>query len=374
MIWREASPAPAGAVTPVELFFDVVFVFTLTQLTRFLEADLTLAGFGRILLLFGILWWMYGGYAWLTNHVPPRRPIQKALLFLAMVGFFLAALGIPHVYDRHGLVFGAGYLLVILVHLLLFTQSDATTGVARLAPFNLGSALLILAAGFVEGSTVYLLWIAAFLLMAVIPYFIPRYSWVGGATSFHVAAGHFVERHGLLVIIALGESVIAIGMGADLEHLSAITVGTMVLALGLPAGFWWTYFTDVGPAEHRLGKLDQASRSLMATRVYFFDHIPILLGIIVAAAGIHSAVAHPVDPSSWSAAAALAGGVALFLGGIAAMRRHLRLHPPGSRILGGILVLATIPIGVYGVAASQLAVVVLVTVIMLVATSGEHAS
>jgi low temperature requirement protein LtrA len=373
MSWRQADAAPAGAVTPVELFFDVVFVFTLTQLTRFLEADLTLAGFGRILLLFGILWWMYGGYAWLTNHVPPRRPIQKALLFLAMVGFFLAALGVPHAYGRHGLLFGAGYLLVILVHLLLFTQSDATTGVIRLAPFNAGSALLILAAGFFGGSTVYALWLGAFFLMAILPYLLPRYSWVGGATSFHVAAGHFVERHGLLVIIALGESVIAIGMGADLDHLSPISVSTMILALGLPAGFWWTYFTDVGPAEHRLGKLDQAPRALMATRVYFFDHIPILLGIIVAAAGIHSAVGHPADPSELPAATALAGGVALLLAGVAAMRHHLRIHPPRSRILAALLVLATIPIGIYTTAAIQLAAVVLVTVAMLVATSGEHA-
>ena len=372
MKWRQAQSDPAGAVTPVELFFDIVFVFTLTQLTRFLEADLTLTGFGRILLLFGILWWMYGGYAWLTNHVPPRRPSQKALLFLAMVGFFLAALGIPHAYDRHGLVFGAGYLLVTLVHLLMFTQSDATSGVARLAPFNVGSALLILAAGLLDGRSVYLLWLAAFVLMAILPYFIPRYSWVGGATSFHVTAGHFVERHGLLVIIALGESVIAIGMGADLDHLSALTVGTMVLALGLPATFWWTYFTDVAAAEHRLGGLEQATRTLMSTRVYFFDHIPILLGIIVAAAGIHTAVAHPAEPTTLSAAMALAGGVALFLGGVAAMRYHLQIHPPGSRALSAVLVLATIPVGLYGTAALHLAAVVAVSGLMLVATSGEH--
>ena len=374
MSWRQAASAPAGAVTPVELFFDVVFVFTLTQLTGFLEHDLTLGGFGRILLLFGILWWMYGGYAWLTNHVPPRRASQKLLLFLGMIGFFLAALGIPHAYDRHVLVFGGGYLVVILVHLVLFSQSDATRGVARLAPFNIGSALLILAAGFFPVSYVIPIWLTAFVLMAVVPYLVPRYSWVGVARSFHVAAGHFVERHGLLVLIALGESVIAIGAGADLEHLTPGTVVTMVLALVLPAIFWWTYFTDVAAAEHRLGQLDQEQRSLMATRVYFFLHIPILLGIIISAAGIHSAVAHPGQPSSPPSALALSGGVALFLAGIAGVRSALRLASPASRVLGGVLTLATIPIGVASSAGIHLAAVVLVGVLMLVLTSGEHGS
>jgi low temperature requirement protein LtrA len=114
-----------GPVTPVELFFDVVFVFTITQLTRVFEKDLTLAGAGRVLLIFSVLWWMYSGYAWLTNHVPPRRVSQKLLLFAGMVGFMLAAVGIPHVFDGTRILFGAAYLVVICVHLLLFTQSDA---------------------------------------------------------------------------------------------------------------------------------------------------------------------------------------------------------------------------------------------------------
>jgi low temperature requirement protein LtrA len=153
--WRVTTTGPVGPVTPVELFFDVVFVFTITQLTRVLEKDLSLAGAGRVLLLFSVLWWMYGGYAWLTNHGPPRRVSQKLLLFAGMAGFMLAAVGIPHVSDSAGILFGAGYLVVICVHLLLFTQSDALAGVLRLAPFNLASALLVFAAGFVHGPAVY---------------------------------------------------------------------------------------------------------------------------------------------------------------------------------------------------------------------------
>jgi low temperature requirement protein LtrA len=130
--WRDPDAAPAGSVTAVEVFFDVVFVFTLTQLTRTLEEDLSLAGTGRILLVFGALWYMYGGYAWLTNHVPPRRGSQKLVLFGAMAGFFIAALGIPHAFDGTGVLFGVGYLMVICVHLILFTQADVLEGVLRL--------------------------------------------------------------------------------------------------------------------------------------------------------------------------------------------------------------------------------------------------
>ena len=368
MRWQ-SEPAPVGPVTPVELFFDMVFVFTLTQLTGMLERDLSLAGVGRILLLFGILWWMYGGYAWLTNHVPPRRVSQKLLLFAGMAGFLVAAVGMPRAFDGTGIVFGLGYLVVICVHLLLFTQSDALAGVLRLAPFNVGAALLVLAAGFVEGPTVYVLWVAAFVLMAVIPYFIPRYSWVGGASSFHVAAEHFVERHGLLVLVALGETVVAIGMGVDVEHLTAATIGAIILALVLPGELFWTYFSDSRTAEHALSGAEGGARSLLATRAYFFAHIPLLLGIVIAAAGIHGAIAHPGEPVEWRSASALAGGVALFLLGYADFRRAMAVGSPWSRIVAALLVLATIPIGAMVSAGIHLASVVAMLAAMLVIDS-----
>ena len=106
--WRDPAAAPVGRVTAVETFFDVVFVFTFTQLTRTLEHDLSLAGLGRLLLIFGALWYMYGGYAWLTNHVPPRRASQKLVLFAAMAGFFIAAVGIPHAFEETGVLVGFG--------------------------------------------------------------------------------------------------------------------------------------------------------------------------------------------------------------------------------------------------------------------------
>ena len=370
--WRDANAPPVGRVTPVELFFDVVFVFTLTQLTRTLEADLTLRGTARVLLIFGVLWWMYGGYAWLTNHVPPRRTSQKLLLFAGMAGFLIAAVGTPRAFDTTGIVFGAGYLTVICVHLLLFTQSDARAGVARLAPYNIGAALLILVAGFVRGTPMYALWVAAFLLMAVVPYVVPRHSWVGVAQTFHVAPAHFVERHGLLVIIALGESVIAIGAGVDVTHLTPSTIAVIVLALVLPGALWWAYFVDAPAAEHALTSADPAARSFMAIRAYFFAHIPVLLGIIVAAAGVHAVIAHPAEATHWPDALALAGGIALFLVGIAACRRSLAIGSASHHLVGAAGVLASAPLGVLAAAGVQLLVVSGVVVAMLIADQAKR--
>jgi low temperature requirement protein LtrA len=363
--WRQTEATPAGRVTAVETFFDVVFVFTLTQLSRTLGEDLSPAGIGRILLVFGPLWYMYGGYAWLTNHVPPRRASQKLILFGAMAGFFIAALGIPHAFGGTGVLFGAGYLVAICLHLLLFTQADAIEGVLRLAPYNIGGALLILVAGFTQGTAMYLLWMAGYLLMTVIPYLVPRYSWVGAASVFHVSAEHFVERHGLLVMIALGESVIAIGMGLDVGHVTAATAGLIVLALALPGAIWWTYFSDYAAAERTLAAAETGTRSLLAIRAYYFAHIPVLLGIVATAAGIHAAIAHPGAPSELPVATALAGGVALFLAGIAYFRRCMSIGGPWTRLAAAAAVLASIPVGAMVSAGLHLASVLGIVVIML---------
>ncbi|MGI5289945.1 low temperature requirement protein A [Nonomuraea polychroma] len=370
--WRAADRAPAGRVTTVEVFFDVVFVFTLTQLTHILEADLSLTGFGRVLLLFAILWWMFDGYVWLPNHVPPRLPAQKLLLFVAMAGFLIAAVGMPRAFAGTGVVFGIGYLVVIIVHLILFTQADVGKGLRRLAPYNLAAALLVLAGGFAGGAAQYVCWVAAFALQMVVPYLVPRRSWVSVVWSFRIAPEHFVERHGLLVIIALGESVVVIGMGVDVAHLSAGMLAMVVLALALPGALWWTYFTDTPAAEAVLRAAEPGSRARLALRLGF-AHIPALLGVMVAAAGVHGAVAHPGSPASWQSALALAGGVVMFLAGIVWVRRSLHTLPIGGRLVTAAAVLATMPIGTAVNAGLQLTAVVAVLVAMLVVDRRHHA-
>ena len=371
--WQDADSAGADRVTPVEVFFDLVFVFTLTQLTGVLEADLTLAGLGRVLLVFGILWWMFSGYVWLANHVPPRAPSHKLLLFVGMAGFLIAAVGIPPAFDGTGVVFGLGYLVVICVHLLLFTQADVgRAALGWLAVYNLASALLVVVGGFVGGAARTTIWLVALLGQGVLPFLVPRLSWVHGLSSYHLVPGHFVERLGLLVIIALGESVVAIGIGVDVDHLGAGTLIMLVLALALPAALWWTYFTDTTAAERVMAVAGGERRIRLALWIGF-AHIPLLLGIVVAAAGIHNAIAHPADPATWPSAVALAGGVAAFLAGVTVDRRVLGVRPVWTRLLTIAGVLVTVPIGGYLNAAAQLAVIVAVVVAMLVPERGRHA-
>ncbi|PWR05044.1 low temperature requirement protein A, partial [Micromonospora acroterricola] len=269
-------PAPdagtAARVAPVEIFFDVVFVLTITQLTRALEADLSWAGLGSTVLIFGLLWYLYTGYAWLTNHVPPRRSAAKLLLFAGMAGFLLTAVALPGALADTGLTFAVGYLIVVVVHLILFLHSDARAGVRRLAPYNLGAALLVLAAAAFSGPAVPALWTAAVLVQAVLPYLLPRHSWLGVAAAFHLTPAHFVERHGLLVIVALGESVVTIGMGVPTQQLTAGRAGAIVLALALPAVLRWIYVAATRPAEAVLAEAAPAARSRIAARTYVRPH------------------------------------------------------------------------------------------------------
>ncbi len=363
--WRDTEAQPASRVTTLELFFDLVFVFTITQLTGLLEHDLSPAGAARVSLVFGVLWYMYGGYAWLTNQVPPRRPLQQFLLLAGMAGFLVAAVAVPTVFHGSGLVFGLGYLMVVCTHLVLLTQSSARVGVRRLAPFNLAAALLVLGAGLVDGTLMYSLWVAAFAMHVVTPY-------LGVAPQFVLDAGHFVERHGLLMIVALGETVIAIGLSVETEVLTAGVVGAVVLALALPAALWWAYFSgDDEAAENALAGAEPGPRALLAIRAYFYAHIPMLLGIVVAAAGIHEAVAHPGEPMSLGGAVALGGGIALFFAGNAEFRRVLHVGPAATRVAVAVAALATVPLGRVTPAFVQLAGLVLIVAGMLWAESAR---
>lgn len=364
--WRRADTSPAGRVAPVEIFFDVVFVLTLLQLTQILEADLSLAAFGRVALIFAVLWFMYTGYAWLTNQVPPRLPYQKVLLLAGMAGFLLTAVGLPDAVTGTAVFFGLGYLLVACVHFALFAQFDIRFAVL-LAPYNLGSALLILAAGFVGSSWAYLLWGLAFLLQTVVPYLLPRWSWVGRAGLFHLNAEHFVERHNLLVIVALGESVVAIGLGLRGAHLTAGTAVAVLLALAVPAAMWWTYFSNTSAASRVLAAAEPGLRTRLAAPVYIFAHVLLLLGIVVTAAGIHDTVAHPGAAVEPATAVALSGGVALFLGGIAVGLRVLSVGSWRNRLTAAVATLATIPVGTAGSAALHLCAVIGVLLAMLAA-------
>ncbi|HZD01012.1 MAG TPA: low temperature requirement protein A [Actinomycetes bacterium] len=329
-------------VSTIELFFDLVFVFTITQLTGLLHDDPTAAGLARVVLVFGNLWWMYGGYAWLTNAVPPREFSLRLLILVGMAGFLVVALAIPTAFDGGGVAFGLGYLLVTLVHtgmFLLSTQESAVRAMRRLGPANAITAAMLLLAGFADGALQWGLWSAAFALH----WSSPLVTAVGG---FPIRAAHFVERHGLIVLIALGESVVAIGIGMTGRDLQAGHIFTAVLGLALAAALWWLYFDGEDErAERALGTAPSERNPWLALYAFGYAFLPVLGGIIVFAAGVKDAVEHYAEPLAASTAWFLAGGAAVYVVGLAWFRRLLGIGPIGARLAIAGIALPTALIG-----------------------------
>jgi low temperature requirement protein LtrA len=354
-----SGEAAAVRVSTLELFFDLVFVFTITQLTTVLVDEPNGRGVAQVVLMLGLIWWMYSGYAWLTNAVAPDSSRRRFLLLGGMAGFLVIALSIPDAFDGSGTAFGLAYLAVVLVHFGMFTRASSQTvveAVLGLARTNIPTALLVLAGGIAGGTATYVLWTLAFLgEWGVARYTTPR--------GFEVAAGHFVERHGLVVIVAIGESVVAIGIGAAGLAVDLELVAVAVLGLLLSACLWWAYFGagDDDRAERALTSAPPERRFLMGFDGFGIWHIPILLGIIAAAAGIKKVTGHPGEELGTAQALQLGGGVALFMLGDLLFRRTLAIGAVRWRGVAVVAALATVPLGLGVSAAAELAALVLLT-------------
>ncbi|HKD97049.1 MAG TPA: low temperature requirement protein A [Micromonosporaceae bacterium] len=349
-------------VSTVELFFDLVFVFTITQLTAVLAARTTLVGFGQVLLILGVTWWMYGGYAWLTNAVAPVDTVRRGLLVTGMAGFLVMAISVPDAFASDGWAFGVGYFVVNAVHTGLFRISGgpgAARAIRGIGSMNIISASLVLGGGFAPVAWRYGLWSAALAWQIASPYMVS----IGG---FGINAAHFVERHGLVIIVAIGESVVAIGAGAAGEHIDAGLISVAVAGLIIAYFLYWTYFGgDEERAEHALaGIADPLRRARAALQAYGYAHYPMLVGVVAVAAGVKKAIGHATGHVSLAQALALGGGVALFLAGDLWLRATLRLGRPWYRLAVLFGALASVPLGVLS-AAAQLATLMVVLVMPL---------
>ncbi len=373
----DSTPAGSGPddeplrVTTLELFFDLVFAFTLTQLAALLADNLTLSGAAQVLLIFGLLWWMYEGYAWLTNARPPVHTTERLLLLVSMAGFLAIGLAIPnHGFAGSGLALGLGYLLVVLVHGWLYYRVNRN--IRRVIPFNILSALLVITAGLLPGHGqrpgVYVLWVAALAVQLGSPLIVrPR-------NLFELRAAHLAERHGALLLVALGESVVSIGVGAEelvghTRQEDARVVAAAVLGLALAAALWWIIFAggDQERAEQVLTAATSERRTSLALSALFYANIPLLLGVIAISAGVRVAIGHAATFEAGPARAAviLAAGAALFLAGDVMSRRLLGLGPVRLRAGTAVLALATAPIGATVSLEVQLGAVTLLLVLML---------
>jgi low temperature requirement protein LtrA len=355
-------------VTPLELFFDLVFVLALTQCTALMAADPTWSGIAKGMLVLGVLWWCWVGYAWLTSVVDPEEGAVRLVIFAAMAGLLVAGLCVPNAFGDAALIFALAYGFVRVAHIALFLLASRDDPLFRKSVVGLGVSTaigvgLLVAASFADGALQGGLWALALALDAGGPYFF-------GADGWKLAPHHFAERHGLIIIIALGESIVAVGVGAqekvDLGIAVAATVGTAVAA-----ALWWLYFDIVAlVAERRLASA-QAGREQneMARDSYSYLHFPMVAGIVLVALGMKKTLGHVGDPLKVEAATALLGGAALYLWAHVAFRyRHV--HSVNTRRLGlGVLLCAFVPIAVEVTALATISVLAgLLVVLILVET------
>ena len=314
-------------VTPLELFFDLVFVFGFTQVTTVLSDDPTWGGLGHGLLILGALWWAWAAYAWLTNTVDPGEGGVWEAMVVAMAAMFVAALAVPEAFGRHGVVFGVAFLIVNVMHLTLYALAargdrDLLAAILRIAPSALAGAALIIAAGFVQGGFKPVLWLVAL----AVGFFGPL---LGGLSGWRVQPAHFIERHGLIVIIAIGESLIAIGLGARGTELGTGVIIAAVLGLVVATSFWLAYF-DFFPirAQQMLADRRGVQRIALARDVYTYLHLPMVVGIVLFAFAMKTTLAHVGDELDTISAFGLCGGPALYLFAYVALRLRV------SRTLG----------------------------------------
>jgi low temperature requirement protein LtrA len=350
-----AESPPITRVSTLELFFDLVFVLVITRLTQYVVQHPTWAGAGRAALIFAVIWWMYGGFAWLTNSVQTDRWGRRVALLTGMAGFLVMALYVPLVFDDgNGLPFGIAYLAVTSIHAALFARAADTSvvrAVFRIAPLNTLAALLVLAGTAVGGTPAYVLFgIVVIACWAI--------SGMVNASGFSIGAEHFVERHGLVVIVAIGESVVAISAGITGTDIGAATVITALIALAISAALWWVYFGgDDRRAERALGAVGPERRGRVALTAFGHAHFVMLFGIVLLAAGVKKAIGEPTHALHGAGPALLAGGAALFLIGEASFRRILRIGSPGVRTVLALAIVATIPLGQHASGLAQAAAI-----------------
>jgi low temperature requirement protein LtrA len=330
-------------VTPLELFFDLVFVFAFTQVTTVLSDDPTWGGLGHGLLILAALWWAWAAYAWLTNTVDPGEGAVWGAMLVAMAAMFVAALAVPEAFGRHGVVFGVAFLIVNVMHLTLYAlmargDRDLLAAILRIAPSALTGAALIIAAGFVHGGLRSGLWLAAL----AVGLFGPLLS---GLSGWRVQPAHFVERHGLIVIIAIGESLIAIGLGARGTGLGAGVIVAAVLGLAVTSSFWLAYF-DFFPirAQQLLADRSGAQRTALARDAYTYLHLPMVAGIVLFAFAMKTTLALVGDELDMISAVGLCGGPALYLFAYVAVRVRVTRTLGGGRFVAAVLCSSLIPV------------------------------
>jgi low temperature requirement protein LtrA len=330
-------------VKPLELFFDLVFVLALTQCTALMAEIPTWEGLAKGLLVLGVLWWAWVGYAWLTSVIDPDEGAVRLVMFAVMAAFLVCALCVPRVFDDAALTFAIAYAFVRFGQIALFEiasrdQPELRKSVNGLAASTAVGVGLLAVASALDGAAQGAMWAIAIGLDAGGPYFFGQDGW-------KLVPGHFAERHGLIVIIAIGESIVAIGAGVE-GAITTSVVAAAVLGTVVAAAMWWLYFDVVAiVAERRLTNAEVGSeQNGIARDSYSYLHFPMVAGIVLFALGMKKVLVHTGDPLKLVPAVAMLGGVSMYLLAHVAfrMRNVHSLNRP--RLVSSVLVLGLIPL------------------------------
>ncbi len=353
---RELEYGDEHQVTPLELFFDLTFVFAMTQVTVLLADDPTWGGVLRGMLVLAALWWAWSTYAWLTSATDVDEGGVRLVMLASIGAMFGVALAVPGAFGDDAVLFGVAYLLVRVLHLVLsatVVRDDAARrdALLRFTPTALFGASLLVLAGFLDGDWRIAVWVVAL----AIDYLGPVVIGVGG--GWRVAPEHFAERHGLIILIALGESIIAIGLGAGFELDTGVLVAA-ALGIVVVSALWWLYF-DVAAiiARRRLIEATGLELHRLALHAYSYLHLPMIAGIVLFALGLKTTVDHVGAELDTVPAVALCGGAALYLLGHIAFLFRTTHYVFRRRTVGAVVLLALIPAAVAIPALAALALV-----------------
>jgi low temperature requirement protein LtrA len=358
-------------VTPLELFFDLAMVFAFTQVTRLFVADPTWNGVLRGVLILAALWWAWTVYSWLTSSLDVDEGGVRVAMLAAMGAMLFVALAVPGAFEQDAILFGCAYGVVRVLHVVLSAivargNPGRRSALVRFAPTAILSASLLLVACFLEGDERLAVWLVAL----AIDYLGPVVIGMGGGWA--VAAEHFAERHGLVVLLALGESIIAIGLGAG-RNLSAPVLAAAALGIVLVSALWWLYF-DVAAifSRRRLVGASGIDRARLARDAYTYLHLPLVAGIVVLAFGVETALHHVDQALDTVPAVALCGGTALYLLGQIAFLYRATRYLFRRRTIGAAVLLALIPVAVAVPALAALALVTAVSVLIVAYEAIRH--
>jgi low temperature requirement protein LtrA len=327
-----------------------------------LAAEPDWVGLAKVVIFLSVIWWIYDGYVWLTNALPLDALRHRLALIGGMAGFLIVALAIPTSFQGSGLAFGLGYLAVVAVHTALYlyeTSAADAAAIRAIVPYNLLASALLIAGGAIGGGAQWAIFGGVAVVLWCIPLIVP----MGG---FQIAAPHFVERHGLVVIVALGESIVVLGVAAGGAKVGLELGLIALLGLALSAVLWWTYFGDEDPVAHAMESAPAEERARLAL-LFGYVHAVLLFGVVLVAAGLKKAIPEPLDSLEGATAIALAAGASLFVAADAAMLRRLHIAKSPLRAAAAALILLTIPVGTAVSAAAQVAAIAAIIAVALVA-------